>query len=159
MKGPVHVLVQVACPTRCLHGTLTSLRPSLRRCFRAIDYGRVKRRTRPFTFASKFLLYLSARRILSEKREKSREKRRGVSSGPTWLPLAASLALGLFSPFLFFFVDQEFLFWNIWNVSEQRLVFRERQLLLAERGIQKAIYIAIRYEIYFVSRALGQNCE
>ncbi|KYN04338.1 hypothetical protein ALC62_05104, partial [Cyphomyrmex costatus] len=33
----------------------------------------------------------------------------GVSSGPTWLPLAASLALGLFSPFLSFLPSESFI--------------------------------------------------
>lgn len=48
-------------------------------------------------------LIVSTSDIVWEEREKSREKRRGVSSGPTsCLPLAASFALGFlsFSPLL-----------------------------------------------------------
>lgn len=66
-------------------------------------------------------LFVSASDIVGEER-KSRKKRRGVSSGPTWLPLAASPALRFFSSF-FFFLPPKSLILEYLERSKQRLVF------------------------------------
>ncbi|TGZ32158.1 hypothetical protein DBV15_01103, partial [Temnothorax longispinosus] len=109
--------------------------------------------TPAYAFASKFLLYLD---IVGEERKESRKKRRGVSSGPTWLPLAASLALGPFSPFLFFLPLKSF----IPEYLERFGAFRSDSSSASDScsscskyGMQKMIYISIRHdarnEIYF----------
>ncbi|KYN11989.1 hypothetical protein ALC57_15831 [Trachymyrmex cornetzi] len=72
------------------------------------------------------------------------KRRAGVSSGPTWLPLAASLALGLFSPFLSFLPPESFILEYLGRFSKQRL-FNEQQF----RNLKKTIYISIRHETRF----------